>query len=55
MAKFYIEATYSYSGEVEANTREEAESLFLDDLNMYYEGTDSISIEEIDEDDEETE
>ena len=55
MARFYIEATYSYSGEVEANNREEAESAFLDDLNMYYEGTDSISIEEIDEDDEETE
>lgn len=55
MAIYQIEATYSYSGEVEANSPEEAESLFLDDLNMYYEGTDSFTIEELEDDEEESE
>jgi len=50
MPKYFIEATYSYSAEIEANSREEAESLFLDDLNVYYAGTDSLTIEEVEED-----
>ncbi len=55
MPKYFIDATYSYSAEIEANTPEEAESLFLDDLNVYYSGTDSLTIEEYERDEEETE
>ena len=52
MAKFYIEAMYEYRGEVEARTQEEAESIFLDELNDYYYGTYSIEIDELEEDEE---
>lgn len=55
MAKYFIQATYAYSGEVEANSPEEAESLFLDDLNIYYDGTDSFDIEELEDDEDEEE
>jgi len=47
MARFYIEAMYEYRGEVEARTAEEAEAIFLEDLNDYYYGTYSIEIEEL--------
>lgn len=47
MAKFYIEAMYEYRGEVEARTVEEAEAIFLEDLNDFYYGTYSLEIEEL--------
>lgn len=52
MARFLITASYEYSGEIEARTEAEAESIFLDGLNDYYVGTDSFEIEEIDEEEE---
>lgn len=52
MARFFITATYSYSGEVEARTAEEAEKYFLDDMDLYYDGTDSFEIEELEEEEE---
>ena len=55
MAIFSIRATYEYGADIEAETAEEAESIFLDDLNTYYMGTDSFDIEEIEEDEEDEE
>jgi len=52
MAKFYIEAMYEYRGEVEARTQEEAEQIFLDDLNDFYYGTYLLEIEEVEEEEE---
>lgn len=52
MARFFIEAMYEYRGEVEARTEEEAEAIFLEDLNDYYYGTYSISIDELEEEEE---
>jgi hypothetical protein len=52
MARFFVEAMYEYRGEVEARTVEEAESLFLDELNAYYMGTESFEIEELEEEEE---
>jgi hypothetical protein len=47
MATYNIKATYEYEGEVEADSPEEAEKFFLDELNSYYAGTDSFEIEKI--------
>ena len=44
--------TYEYSGEIEARTEEEAEAIFLDELNAYYMGTESFEIEELEEEEE---
>jgi hypothetical protein len=52
MARFLITASYEYSAEIEARTEAEAESLFLDDLNSHYVGTDSFEIEELEEEEE---
>jgi hypothetical protein len=52
MARFFITASYEYSGEIEARTEAEAEAIFLDDLNSYYVGTDSFEIEELEEEEE---
>ena len=47
MATYYIKALYEYAGSVEADTPEEAEKIFLDDLNAHYAGTDSFECEEV--------
>ncbi len=47
VATFYIKAKYEYEGAVEANSPEEAEKIFLDDLNAYYAGTYSYECEEV--------
>ena len=47
MATFSITATYEYAGEIEADNEQEAEKLFLDELNSYYMGTESFEIEKI--------
>lgn len=39
MAYFEITATYHYSGEIEADTAEDARAEFLDNLNMYFSHT----------------
>ena len=55
MAKFQITAMYEYSGEIEADSAEQAESFFLDELNSYYVSTESFEIEEVEEEDEDDE
>jgi hypothetical protein len=47
MATYSITATYEYAGEIEADSPEEAEKFFLDDLNAYYMGTESLEIEKL--------
>jgi hypothetical protein len=47
MAQFHITAMYEYEGTVEAKTEQEAEQLFLADLNDYYSSTYSLEIEQI--------
>ncbi len=47
MATYYIKAQYEYEGAVEANSPEEAEKIFLDDLNSHYAGTYSYECEEV--------
>jgi hypothetical protein len=54
MAKYNIKAMYEYEGEVEADTPEQAETIFLNNLNTYYVSTESFDIELVeDEEDEE--
>lgn len=56
MAKFDIKATYRYWAEgIEADTAEEAERIFLEDLNSHYYDTWAFEVEESDEDDEDEE
>jgi hypothetical protein len=51
MATYTITAMYEYVAEaIEADSPEEAERLFLADLNMYYVSTESLDIEEVEED-----
>lgn len=47
MALYRINALYEYEAEIEADTQEEAEAVFLEDLNMYYMGTYSYECDEI--------
>ena len=47
MPIYHIKATYEYEGTVEADSPEDAETIFLDDLNSHYSGTEDYSIEEI--------
>ena len=52
MAKYNIKAQYEYEGEVEANSPEEAEKVFLEDLNSHYAGTYSYECEEVEDEEE---
>lgn len=52
MARFFVEAMYEYRGEVEARTQEEAEQIFLDDLNDFYYGTYSLDIDQLEDEEE---
>ena len=47
MAHYKIKATYLYEGTVEADSQDEAEKLFIDDLNSFYVCPESSEIEEI--------
>lgn len=47
MAIYQINALYEYEAEIEADSPEEAEKMFLADLNSHYVGTDSFDIEEL--------
>ena len=49
MAIYRIEALYEYSADIEADSPEEAENLFLDDLDVHYVGTYSYECEELEE------
>jgi hypothetical protein len=54
MATYNIKAMYEYEGEIEADSPEKAETIFLNNLNTYYVSTESFDIEEQeDEEDEE--
>ena len=55
MATYKITAMYEYEGEIEADSPEQAEEFFLDELNSYYVSTESFDVEEIEEDEEEEE
>lgn len=55
MPRYEITALYEYSGEIEAENAEQAEKVFLQDLNGYYTSTESFEIEELEEEDEEDE
>lgn len=57
MAHYEIKAQYEYGATIEADSPEEAEKLFLADLNLYYQGTyeyecELVEDEEEDEDEE---
>ncbi len=47
MATYNITAVYEYAGEIEADSPEEAEAIFLKDLNDYYSSTESLEIEKL--------
>ena len=47
MATFRITATYEYSGEVEADTEDEARKAFWEDLNTFYVSTEDEEIEKL--------
>lgn len=50
MARYRIDMTVNYSGEVDADTEEEAVEYFIRNReHMYYESVDSESIEEVEE------
>ncbi len=61
MAKWYVEMRIDFSGEIEADTKEEAEELAWTswgdtmDSAITYEGVYSIDLEEMDEDEDEDE
>jgi hypothetical protein len=49
MAHYKIKATYLYEGTIEADSQEEAEKLFIDELNDHYVCPEKYDIEELDE------
>ena len=54
MAKYRIDMTVNFSGEVEADTEEEAVDYFVRNReHMYYESVEDETVEELDDDDEE--
>jgi hypothetical protein len=58
MAKFYVQMRIDFAGEIEAESKEEAESLAWScwgetyDSPIVYDGVYSIDVEELDEEDE---
>jgi len=53
MARFIVNMTVEFSGEIEADSAEEAEQLAIYDQNCMYVGVDDIQVEEIESDDDE--
>ena len=59
MARFYVQMRIDFAGEIEAESKEEAESLAWTswgetyDSSIVYDGVYSIDVEELDEEDEE--
>lgn len=47
MAIYKITAQYDYEGVIEADSPEEAETLFLAELNDYYAGVNSYDCDEV--------
>ena len=53
MAKFQVTTTVTFTGEVEADSREEAEAKGWEwEDELHYEGVDSIEVDELDDDEE---
>jgi hypothetical protein len=61
MAKFYVQMRIDFAGEIEAESKEQAEELAwtswgdTSDSDIQYDGVYSIDIDELDEEDEEDE
>ena len=56
MAKYNIEMTVNFAGEVEADTEEEALAYFIENReHQFYESVDSESVEEVEEEEDEEE
>lgn len=52
MPRYEVKMTIEFAGEIEAETQEEAERLAIYDDTVFYQGVDSIEIEELEEDEE---
>lgn len=55
MPRFNVVMTVEFAGEIEASSQEEAERLAIYDDTVFYQGVDSIEIEELEDEDEEDE
>lgn len=55
MPRFNVVMTVEFAGEIEAETQEEAERLAIYDDTVFYQGVDSIEVEELEEDEDEDE
>ena len=53
MAHYEIKAQYEYGATIEADSPEEAEKIFLADLNSHYQGTYEYECELVEEEEEE--
>lgn len=55
MPTYYVTLTVDFSGEIEAESEEEAERLAIYDKTVMYDGVNDITVEEIEEYEEEEE
>ncbi len=60
MPKYYVKIQVNYSGEIEANSQDEAEqeawhSYYGDDAPLEYDSVESIEVEELEDEDEDEE
>lgn len=55
MPTYYVTLTVDFSGEIEAESEEEAERLAIYDKTVMYDGVNDITVEEIEEHEEEEE
>ena len=53
MPRYDVEMTVSFVGEIEADSKEEAERLAIYDDTVFYDGVDEITITELEEDEDE--
>ena len=49
MKTYFVEMTVSFSGEIEAESEQDAERLAIYDSTVFYDGLDYIRVEELDE------
>jgi hypothetical protein len=55
MPRFNVVMTVEFAGEIEASSQEEAERLAIYDDTVFYQGVDSIEIEELEDEEDEDE
>ena len=53
MPTYYVQMTVSFSGEIEAESEQEAERLAIYDHTLMYDGVDDIHVTELEEEEEE--